>query len=177
MGIEPQSFQYIFLYCACMFNNPSTRGRKKDSCDFWISELRFSMVRADAVENLKLFQSGTSFASIPRQSCTQGLQGVKRGTLLKVRHDGTAPLIHSFSSHVSSQGTGCATAATASAGTAGQGTPAKSGWEPSTEAERDTGVWRDERNWLPGATRNHTERPRREKIIMKKKTRCNSVYH
>lgn len=60
---------------------------------------------------------------------------MKRGTLLKVRHDGTALLIHSFSSHISSQGMGCAIVATASAGTAGQGTLAKSGWERSTEED------------------------------------------
>lgn len=44
-------------------------------------------------------------------------------------------LIHSFSSHIFSQGTGCAIAATVSAGTAGQGTLAKSGWEKSTEED------------------------------------------
>lgn len=36
----------------------------------------------------------------------------------------------------SAQGMGCAIAATVSAGTAGQGTLAKSGWEQSTEEER-----------------------------------------
>ena len=45
-------------------------------------------------------------------------------------------LIHSFSSHIFSQGMGCAIVATVSAGTAGQGTLAKSGWERSTEEER-----------------------------------------
>lgn len=44
--------------------------------------------------------------------------------------------IHSFSSHIFSQGMGCAFVATVSAGTAGQGTPAKSGWGQSTEEER-----------------------------------------
>ena len=45
-------------------------------------------------------------------------------------------LIHSFSSHISSQGMGCATAATVSAGTAGRETLVKSGWVQSTEEER-----------------------------------------
>lgn len=57
---------------------------------------------------------------------------MKRGTLLKVRHDGTALNSQLFFS----QGMGCAIAATVSAGTAGRGTLAKSGWEPSTEVER-----------------------------------------
>lgn len=41
----------------------------------------------------------------------------------------------------SAQGMGCATVATASAGTAGTGTLVKSGWEKNTEAnrEQDTG--------------------------------------
>lgn len=42
-------------------------------------------------------------------------------------------LIHSFSSHISSQGMGCAIAATVSAGTAGRETLAKSGWKRSTD--------------------------------------------
>lgn len=42
-------------------------------------------------------------------------------------------LIHSFSSHISSQGTACAIVAPASAGTDGRGTHVKSGWGPSTE--------------------------------------------
>lgn len=37
--------------------------------------------------------------SSTRELCP-GMQGVKRGTLLKVRHDGTALLIHSFSFHI-----------------------------------------------------------------------------
>lgn len=39
----------------------------------------------------------------------------------------------------SAQGMACATAATASAGMAGRGMLAKSGWEPSTEKKKDTG--------------------------------------
>lgn len=60
--------------------------------------------------------------------------------MLKVRHDGTALLIHSFSSHISSQGMDCAIAATVSAGMAGQGTLVKSGWELSTEENRTLGL-------------------------------------
>lgn len=58
---------------------------------------------------------------------------MKRRALLKVRHDGTALLFHSFFSHIFSQGTDYATAAAVSAGTAGQGTPVKSGWEKNIE--------------------------------------------
>ncbi len=61
-------------------------------------------------------------------------------------------LIHSFSSHISSQGMACAIVATVSAGTAGQGTLARSGWEQSTEEERTLVLERQEA-WLPGATR------------------------
>lgn len=57
---------------------------------------------------------------------------MKRGTLLKVRHDGTALNSQLFFS----QGMGCAIVATVSAGMAGRETLAKSGWEPSTEEER-----------------------------------------
>lgn len=65
-------------------------------------------------------------------------------------------LIHSFSSHISSQGMGCAIAATVSAGMAGRGTLVKSGWVQSTEGGEDTGVKRQEA-WLPGATRSTTD--------------------
>ncbi len=61
-------------------------------------------------------------------------------------------LIHSFSSHISSQGMACAIVALVSAGTAGQGTLVKSGWEQSTEDER-TLVVEKQHVWLPGATR------------------------
>lgn len=60
--------------------------------------------------------------------------GVKRGTLLKVpawrrRSSQLTPSLLTLPS----QGTACAVAATASAGTAGRATPARSGWEKSTE--------------------------------------------
>lgn len=92
------------------------------------------------MENHRLSRA-MSLVSIPYQrAAPREARSAKRGTLLKVRHDGTALLIHSFSSHIS-QGMGCATVATASAGTAGTGTLAKSGWEKNTEAnrEQDTG--------------------------------------
>lgn len=57
-------------------------------------------------------------------------------------------LIHSFSSHISSQGMGCAIAATASVGMAGRGTLVRSGWEQSTEEQR-TLVFRDKRPGCP----------------------------
>lgn len=112
---------------------------------------------------------------------------MKRGTLLKVRHDGTALLIHSFSSHISSQGMGCAIAATVSAGMAGQGTLVKSGWELSTEENRTLGL---ETRGLAarsdqGAplTINHqadkTSQPgkQQEEGEDMHKHRCNSAYH
>lgn len=81
-----------------------------------------------------------SLVSIPYPGAApREARSAKRGTLLKVRHDGTALLIHSFFfSHIS-QGMGCAIVATVSAGTAGRGMLAKSGWEKNTEAdgERD----------------------------------------
>lgn len=46
-----------------------------------------------------------------------------------------ALLIHDFSSHILSQGTGFATAAPVSAGTAGRGMHVRSGWEQSTNGE------------------------------------------
>lgn len=45
-------------------------------------------------------------------------------------------LIHDFSSHILSQGTGFATAAPVSAGTAGRGMHVRSGWVQSTNEER-----------------------------------------
>lgn len=112
---------------------------------------------------------------------------MKRGTLLKVRHDGTALLIHSFSSHIFSQGMVCAIAATVSAGMAGQGTLVKSGWEQSTEEKRTLVLKTNA--WLPGATRRTTDghnqagktpqpenHKRREKREAKTKHGRNSAY-
>lgn len=65
-------------------------------------------------------------------SSTGGKPGVKRGTLWKVRHDGTALNSQRLFSRLS-QGTACATVAPVSAGTDGLGTLVKSGWGPSTE--------------------------------------------
>lgn len=68
-------------------------------------------------------------------------------------------LIHSFSSHIFSQGMAGATAGTASAGTAGQGTHAKSGLERSTEEGRglvlETGGLAARSNQSTTASRRH----------------------
>lgn len=45
-------------------------------------------------------------------------------------------LIHNFSSHILSQGTGFATAAPVSAGMAGREMHVRSGWEQNTNEER-----------------------------------------
>lgn len=72
-------------------------------------------------------------------SGTGGKPGVKRGTLWKVRHDGTALNSQPLFSLVCSQGTACATVAPVSAGTAGLGTLVRSGWGRSTERWRRMG--------------------------------------
>lgn len=75
-------------------------------------------------------------------------------------------LIHSFSSHIFSQGMGCAIAATVSAGMAGQGTHVKSGWEQSTEEERrlvlETGGLAARSNQSTSASRHHPPPPEEE---------------
>lgn len=82
---------------------------------------------------------------------------------------------------------GCAIAATVSAGTAGRGTLAKSGWEQNTEENRTLVL--ETEDWLPGATRNTTDghnqagktpQPKNyrkeEKREAKTKHGCNSAY-
>lgn len=85
-------------------------------------------------------------------------------------------LIHSLSSHIFSQGMGCAIAATVSAGMAGQGTHAKSGWDQSTEEETtlvlETGGLAARSNQSTTASRHHPPPPEDEI-----KPGYNSAYH
>lgn len=120
----------------------------------------------------------TYFTQTPWRNCTEGERlGVKRGTLLKVRHDGTALFILSFSSHISSQGMVCAIVATASAGMAGQGTLVKSGWERTTEEKWLLDI-RDKRPGClerPGATPQPDNNERKQNVYREINLFCLSL--
>lgn len=118
----------------------------------------------------------------PTRELHPGKQGVKRGTLLKVRHDGTALNLQLFFS----QGMGCAIVATVSAGTAGQGMLAKSGWERSTEEKRTVAF--ETRSLAARSDQSSTDGHRqagktpqpgkpREEGEDQTKHGCNSAYH